>query len=56
MLQLGEEVAVESPSATADATLAGSWVVINGVISPVVWVLSIVTLLTTLLDPTYNYP
>ena len=32
--------------------LGGSWVVISGVISPLIWVISIVTLL----NPTYNYP
>ena len=32
--------------------LGGSWVVFSGVISPLLWVISIVTLLITLLIPT----
>ena len=31
--------------------LGGSWVVINGVISPLIWVISIVTLLITTHEP-----
>ena len=34
--------------------LGGSWVVISGVISPLIWVTSIVTLLMTLLITTMN--
>ena len=36
--------------------LGGSWVVISGVISPLVWVVSIVTLLITLLITTHEPP
>ena len=33
--------------------LGGSWVVISGVISPLIWVISIVNPTS---NPTYNYP
>ena len=36
------------------AVLGGSWVVINGVISPLIWVITIVILLITLLIPTHE--
>ena len=36
--------------------LGGSWVVISGVISPLLWVISIVTLLITLLITTHEPP
>ena len=36
--------------------LGGSWVVISGVISPLIWVISIVTLLTTQLITTHEPP
>ena len=36
--------------------LGGSWVVISGVRSPLIWVISIVTLLITLLIATYVPP
>ena len=36
--------------------LGGSWVVISGVISPLIWVTSIVTLLITPLIPTHEPP
>ena len=36
--------------------LGGSWVVISGVISPLIWVLSIVPLLITLLITTHEPP
>ena len=36
--------------------LGGSWVVISGVISPLTWVRSIVTRLTTLLITTHEPP
>ena len=36
--------------------LAGSWVVISGVISSLIWVISIVTLLITLLIATHEPP
>ena len=35
----------------AQGLLGGSWVVISGVISPLIWVISILTLLTTPLYP-----
>ena len=34
----------------------GSWVVISGVISPLIWVISIVTLLITLVITTHEPP
>ena len=36
------------------ALLGGSWVVISGVIRPLIWVISIVTLLITLLITTHE--
>ena len=36
--------------------LGGSWVVINGVISPLIWVITIVILLITLLITTHEPP
>ena len=36
--------------------LGGSWVVISGVISPLIWVISIVTLLITLVITTHEPP
>ena len=36
--------------------LGGSWVVISGVISPLIWVISFVTLLITLLTTTHEPP
>ena len=36
--------------------LGGSWVVISGVISPLIWVISIVTLLITPLITTHEPP
>ena len=36
--------------------LGGSWVVISGVVSPLVWVISIVTLHITLLITTHEPP
>ena len=36
--------------------LGGSWVVISGTISPLIWVRSIVTLLITLLITTHEPP
>ena len=36
--------------------LGGSWVVISGVIRPLIWVISIVTLLITLLITTHEPP
>ena len=36
--------------------LGGSWVVISGVISPLIWVISIVTLLIILLITTHEPP
>ena len=38
------------------AFLGGSWAVINGVIGPLIWVISIVTLLITLLIATHEAP
>ena len=38
------------------ALLGGSWVVINGVRSPLIWVISIVTLLITPLTTTHEAP
>ena len=46
--QLDQEGVLESCS-----LLGGSWVVISRAISPLIWVISIVTLLIT---PSYNYP
>ena len=43
-------------SCTRNAVLGGSGVVISGVISPLVWVISTVTLLIMLLLTTINYP
>ena len=40
---------------TADL-LGGSWVVISGVISPLIWVITIVILLVTLLITTHEPP
>ena len=63
MQQLG---AMTSPTLNAPAheqrhcnigsQLGGSWVVISGVISPLIWVISIVTLLITLLRTTHETP
>ena len=39
-----------------EALLGGSWIVISGVISPLIWVISIVTLLITLLITTHEPP
>ena len=39
-----------------NAVLGGSWVLISGVISPLIWVTSIVTLLLTLLITTHEPP
>ena len=36
--------------------LGGSWVVISGAISPLTWVISIITLLITLLIATHEPP
>ena len=36
--------------------LGGSWVVISGVISPLIWVISVVTLLISLLITTHEPP
>ena len=36
--------------------LGGSWVVISGILSPLIWVISIVTLLRTLLITTHEPP
>ena len=36
--------------------LGGSWVVTNGLISPLIWVISILTLLITLLITTHEPP
>ena len=36
--------------------LGGSWLVISGVISPLMWLISIVTLLITLLITTHEPP
>ena len=36
--------------------LGGSWVVVNGVISPLIWVISIVTVLTTPLVTAHEPP
>ena len=38
------------------AVLGGSWVVISGVISPLIWVITIVILLITLLITTHEPP
>ena len=38
------------------ALLGGSWVVISGVIRPLLWAISIVTLLITLLITTHEPP
>ena len=40
----------------ASTVLGGSWVVIGGVISPLIWVISIVTLHITLLIATHEPP
>ena len=52
----GDAAGVHKPrqGPTSFALLGGSWVVITGVISPLIWVISIVTRLITLLN--YNYP
>ena len=39
-----------------ETLLGGSWVVIRRVISPLIWVISIVTLLITLLITTHEPP
>ena len=39
-----------------EAVLGGSWVVISGVISPLIWVISIVTLLIPPLITTHESP
>ena len=36
--------------------LGGSWVLISGVVSPLIWVISIVTLLITLIITTHEPP
>ena len=41
---------------TVATRLGGSWVVISGVRSPLIWVISIVTLLITLLVATHEPP
>ena len=38
------------------SVLGGSWVVVSGVTSPVIWVMSIVTLRITLLITTHEPP
>ena len=40
---------------SSSSILGGSWVVISGVISPLIRVISIVTLLITY-NPIFNYP
>ena len=45
-----------SPGAWVWTLLGGSWVVISRVISPLIWVISIVTLLLTLLITTLEPP
>ena len=42
--------------AVARCLLGGSWVVISGVISPLIWVITIVTLLITPLITTHEPP
>ena len=48
--------AVWLPAPPGVGLLGGSWVAINGLISPLIWVRSIVTLLITLLITTHDPP
>ena len=50
----GSLVPNEAPN--IDSLLGGSWVVISGVISPLIWVITIVTLLITPLIPNHEPP
>ena len=42
--------------ACEDTALGGSWVVISGVVNPLIWVITIVTLLVTPLITTHEPP
>ena len=51
-----DHYAIKSPARVFADLLGGSWVVISGVISPLIWVISIVTLLITLLIIAHEPP
>ena len=53
---LGRPKKAPSGSYALKHVLGGSWVVISGVRSPLIWVISIVTLLRTLLITTHEPP
>ena len=52
----GASYCKHSPMDSSYKLLGGSWVVISGIISPLIWVRSIVTLLITPLITTHEPP